>query len=110
MLQNAFPALCVVLLLAGCSSLPSANSSATGDAAAENAVMAESASPADEARLVLESIALAQRVASASPDEQRQEVAVAARSLRVSAIRRHVCAMGCFSRYRRWPAPTHSAL
>jgi hypothetical protein len=60
--------------------LPSANSPAIGDASAETTTMAEGISPADESRLVLESIALAQRVASASPDEQRQEVAAAARS------------------------------
>ena len=79
MLQKAFPVFCILLLLAGCSSLPSANSPATGDATAETTT-AEGISPADESRLVIESIALAQRVASASPDEQRQEVAAAARS------------------------------
>lgn len=84
MLQKVFSVFCVFgfCLLAGCSSLPSGDAStAVGDPPAESAaaVTAEAASSAEETRLVLETIALTQRMASASAEEQRQEISAAAR-------------------------------
>jgi hypothetical protein len=82
MLQKVFSVLLVFgfFLLAACNSLPPAGTSTTGDLSAEGASTADSALSADEPRLVLESLAFAQRVASASLDEQRQEVSAAAKA------------------------------
>lgn len=74
MLQKVLIAACLALLTA-CSSLPPA-----GDLPADSGIPAESASTLDEATLVLETIALAQRMASASGDEQRRELSAAAKT------------------------------
>lgn len=68
-------------LLAACSSLPAGDAlPAADEAPAESAALAEGAWLADESRLVLESIALGQRMAVAPADEQRQELSGAARA------------------------------
>lgn len=84
MLQKVLSVFCVfgIFLLAGCNSLPSGDAStAAADPPAESAAVATSdnASSAEETRLVLETIALTQRMASASAEEQRQEVSAAAK-------------------------------
>lgn len=63
MMQKFFTVVCVfaVCLLTACGSLPGVERSGS-----------------DEGKLVLDAIAHAQRVASASPDEQRRDVAAAA--------------------------------
>jgi hypothetical protein len=63
MMKKFFTVICVtaVCLLTACGGLPSAERSGS-----------------DEAKLVLDAIAHAQRVASASPDDQRRDVAAAA--------------------------------
>lgn len=85
MLHKVFSVFCVfgIYLLAGCNSLPSGDASATvGDPPAESvaAVSTEAASSAEETRLVLETLALTQRMATSSAEEQRQEVSAAARA------------------------------
>lgn len=85
MLQKVFSVFCVFgfCLLAGCNSLPAGDASpAAGEPPAESvaATSPEAASSSEESRLVLETIVLTQRMASASAEEQRQEVSAAARS------------------------------
>lgn len=84
MLQKVISVFCVFgfCLLAGCNSLPTGDASpAAGEPPAESVVatLPEAASSAEESRLVLETIALTQRMASASAEEQRQEFSAAAK-------------------------------
>lgn len=78
MWQKVFCVACLCLL-AACSSLPPGDASlGTGDSPAESANPAEG-NASDESRLVLDTIVFAQRTASASADEQRKEISVAAK-------------------------------
>jgi hypothetical protein len=75
MLQKVFSVVCVLCLLAGCSSLPSEGvTPVDGDLSAENTW------PSDEAKFVLDAIAFAQRTASAPVEEQRKEMSAAAKA------------------------------
>lgn len=79
-LQKVFSAFCLCLL-AGCSGLPSGGiPPAEDDSPAETANPAGNALPAEDSQLVLETIAFAQRVVSASAEEQRQQMAAAAKA------------------------------
>jgi len=78
MWQKVFFTVCCCLL-AACSSLPSRDASPT-DVPAESAPPVEATVPSEDSRLVLETIAHAQRVAGAPAEEQRQELSVAAKA------------------------------
>lgn len=83
MWQKIFPAICVscFCLLAACTSLPPGDTApAVADSPAENPTPPETASPSEDSLLVLEVIAFAQRMASASADEQRQELSAATKA------------------------------
>jgi len=79
MLQKVICAACLCLL-AACSTLPAGNgSSAVGDLPVESETPAEN-NASDDSRLVLETIVFAQRLASASADEQRKEMSATAKA------------------------------
>jgi hypothetical protein len=79
-LQKIFSVFCICLLTA-CSSLPSGGiAPAEDDSSAENANPTGNALPSEDSQLVLETVAFAQRVVSASAEEQRQQMAAAAKA------------------------------